>query len=217
MAKLNETKPVADDENEKIKFSFNKKSYSDLTKEFLCAKLDPEEDAEIISNLRNLMENVQKSLKVKTANALLKKILQAIIINDEIEEDEKFGADTDTDADDESENDDPPTQKEIKGATDPGLNSKTGKTPVKKTAPAKADIQSTSAAAIIEDKKAEDKKAQDKQKYNKELCRFFKETYLAPELAKPSYQLMLQGESIQTSLLSIPIDKYKNSLAIIIF
>ena len=35
------------------------------------------------------------------------------------------------------------------------------------------------------------------------------ETYLAPKLAKPSYQLILQGESIQTSLLSIQIDKEK--------
>ena len=38
---------------------------------------------------------------------------------------------------------------------------------------------------------------------------FLEETYLAPELAKQSYQLLLQEESIQTSLLSIQIDKYK--------
>ena len=39
---------------------------------------------------------------------------------------------------------------------------------------------------------------------------FLEETKLAPELAKPSYQLLLQGEYIQTSLLSIQIDKYEN-------
>ena len=32
---------------------------------------------------------------------------------------------------------------------------------------------------------------------------------MSPELTKPSYQLILQGKSIQTSLLSIQIDKYK--------
>ena len=31
---------------------------------------------------------------------------------------------------------------------------------------------------------------------------------VSPELAKPSYQVILQGESIQTSLLYIKIDKY---------
>ena len=44
----------------------------------------------------------------------------------------------------------------------------------------------------------------------REILLFLEETYLAPELAKPSYQLLLQGESIQTSLLSIQIDKYKS-------
>ena len=38
---------------------------------------------------------------------------------------------------------------------------------------------------------------------------FKEETLLAPELAKPSYQFLLQGESIQTSLLSIQINKYE--------
>ena len=121
MSKLNDSK-MASEENEKINFSFNKKSYSDLTKEFFCAKMDPEEDAEIICNLRNLMENTQKSLKVKNANALLKKILQAIIINDEIADDVKFGSDSDTEAEDESENEDPHTQKE--NIVEPDSNAK---------------------------------------------------------------------------------------------
>ena len=34
---------------------------------------------------------------------------------------------------------------------------------------------------------------------------------VSPQLAKPSYQLLLQGESLQTSLLYIQIDKYENS------
>ena len=43
---------------------------------------------------------------------------------------------------------------------------------------------------------------------------FTEETKLAPELAEPSYQLILQRESIQTSLLSIQIDKYKMRLKV---
>ena len=40
-----------------------------------------------IRNLKAQLEIKPKALKVKEANALLKKILQAIIINDELEED----------------------------------------------------------------------------------------------------------------------------------
>ena len=39
---------------------------------------------------------------------------------------------------------------------------------------------------------------------------FYRRNLVSPELAKPSYQLILQGESIQASLLSIQIDKYEN-------
>ena len=38
---------------------------------------------------------------------------------------------------------------------------------------------------------------------------FIEENQLTPELAKQSYQFILQEESIQTRLLSIQIDKYK--------
>ena len=37
----------------------------------------------------------------------------------------------------------------------------------------------------------------------------YRRNLVSPQLAKPSYQLLLQGESIQTSLLSIQIDKYE--------
>ena len=40
---------------------------------------------------------------------------------------------------------------------------------------------------------------------------FLEETYLAPELTKPSYKLLLQGDSIQTKLQSIKIDKYETN------
>ena len=62
MSKLNDSK-MASEENEKINFSFNKKSYSDLTKEFLCAKMDPEEDAEIICNLSYITRLQKPRLK----------------------------------------------------------------------------------------------------------------------------------------------------------
>ena len=39
---------------------------------------------------------------------------------------------------------------------------------------------------------------------------FIEKKLVSPELAKPSQQLILQGESLQTSLLSIQIDKYKH-------
>ena len=38
---------------------------------------------------------------------------------------------------------------------------------------------------------------------------FYRRNLVSPELAKPSYQFILQGESIQTSLLSIQIDKFE--------
>ena len=47
---------------------------------------------------------------------------------------------------------------------------------------------------------------------NQKLCVIIlRRNLVSPELAKPSYQLLLQRESIQTSLLSIQIDKYKMS------
>ena len=74
--------------------------------------MDQEEDEDLIIQLKSLMEDEKKSLKVKVANMLLKKILGAIVINDEME-DEKFETVQDGDDEDESDSDDDsPTQKE---------------------------------------------------------------------------------------------------------
>ena len=64
---------------EKILISFQRKKFSDKTCEYLCSKLDIEEDQDIIRDLTHLNSGQFKSLKVKPANILLKKILQAII------------------------------------------------------------------------------------------------------------------------------------------
>ena len=74
--------------SEKIIFSFNKQSQTiaKSTCEYLCAKLDPEDDAEIIRNLETLTSGQVKKLKSEAANSLLKKLLCAIIINDDLNE-----------------------------------------------------------------------------------------------------------------------------------
>ena len=61
---------------DKIKLSFHKRKYSSKNCDFLCAKLDEEEDKELLSNLKNLTSGVSQSLKVKDANALLNKSKQ---------------------------------------------------------------------------------------------------------------------------------------------
>ena len=108
-----ENKANEDTSNDvKIQLSFHKKSYSDLTKNYLCGLMDPNEDNDLITQLSSLMEDEKKSLKVKVANMLLKKILKAIVINDEME-DEKFEPDQDSEGDEETDSDDdkdPPTQ-----------------------------------------------------------------------------------------------------------
>ena len=69
-----------------IQISFQKKKFNKATEEFLCSKMDEEQDAELIKNLKILASWEVKKLKAKIANALLIKIIQAIIIKDDLEE-----------------------------------------------------------------------------------------------------------------------------------
>ena len=71
---------------EKILISFHRPRYSKVTCEYLCSKLDREEDADVIRNISLLTSGQLKSLKVKEANIVVKKWLQSIIINDEMDD-----------------------------------------------------------------------------------------------------------------------------------
>ena len=62
----------------KISISFEKKHYSQITKEFIIDRL---QDGEQKENLSKLMKGSVKALKLKDAIVLLKSILQSIIIN----------------------------------------------------------------------------------------------------------------------------------------
>ena len=67
-----------------IQISFHRKKFSKTTCEFLCSKLDETEDKETIAQLIGLTDKTISKLKVKEANELVIKILQAIIIDDDL-------------------------------------------------------------------------------------------------------------------------------------
>ena len=54
-------------ETTKVIISFHRKKYSDKTTEYLCSKLDQDEDADIIRNICLLNSGQLKSLKVKVS------------------------------------------------------------------------------------------------------------------------------------------------------
>ena len=56
------------------------------TSEFLCSKLDRDEDEELIRNISLLSSGQKKKLKAEEANSLLKLLLKAIIVNDDLDE-----------------------------------------------------------------------------------------------------------------------------------
>ena len=56
------------------------------TSEFLCSKLDRDEDEGHIRNISLLSSGQKKKLKAEEANSLLKLLLKAIIVNDDLDE-----------------------------------------------------------------------------------------------------------------------------------
>ena len=72
--------------NERILISFQRSLISKTTSEYLCSKLDKDEDGEMIANITLLQTGLKKKLKAEAANALLFKLLCAILINDDLEE-----------------------------------------------------------------------------------------------------------------------------------
>ena len=67
-----------------IQISFHRKKFSKSTCDYLCNKLDENEDLETIAQLKGLTNKTISKLKVKEANELVIKILQAIIIDDDL-------------------------------------------------------------------------------------------------------------------------------------
>ena len=61
--------------NERILISFQRTVISKTTSEYLCSKLDNDEDAEMINNIMLLQTGLKKKLKTVEANALLFKLL----------------------------------------------------------------------------------------------------------------------------------------------
>ena len=125
---------------------FEKTSISTKVGKFLQENLKNEKDKESLQNVIT-----EKALLKNDAINLLITILQAIIINGDVGKDNDSEVpvlnDTVIEIEIETENDND-SEKKL--------------------------VQTTSAAAILENKKAEKKKAQDKINNKKELCRFFK-------------------------------------------
>ena len=67
-----------------IQISFHRKKFRKAMCDYLCSKLDENEDTETISQLKGLTDKTITKLKVKEANELVIKILQAIIIYDDL-------------------------------------------------------------------------------------------------------------------------------------
>ena len=92
-----------------IQISFQRKRFSKVTEDFLCDRLDKDTDEVLIQNLRNLAQKKVKKLKAQDANDLLIRIIQSIIINDNLEETINTSAPEDTehesDSDDEKHED----------------------------------------------------------------------------------------------------------------
>ena len=53
-----------------IQISFQRKKFNKATEDFLCSKMDEENDSDLIANLRILASGVVKKLKLNDVNAL---------------------------------------------------------------------------------------------------------------------------------------------------
>ena len=67
-----------------IQISFSKKEFNKKTEEFLCAKLEDSTDEHLIEYIRRLANS--KKLMAKEAQELLIRLIQAIIVDDELDE-----------------------------------------------------------------------------------------------------------------------------------
>ena len=69
-------------ENTKVQITFHRRKFSNATCDYLCSKLDADnaENSAIMSHLQGLTDESFTKLKVKEANELVKRILQAMVI-----------------------------------------------------------------------------------------------------------------------------------------
>ena len=56
---------------ERILISFQRSNISKTTSEYLCSKLDKDEDEELIRNITLLQTGLKKKLKAEEANSLM--------------------------------------------------------------------------------------------------------------------------------------------------
>ena len=71
---------------ERIMISFQRSKISKKTCEYLCSKLDEEEDGDLMNNITLLQTGLKKKLKAEEANKLVLRLLSAILVNDDLEE-----------------------------------------------------------------------------------------------------------------------------------
>ena len=74
-------------EHKKVLITFHRKKFCPVTCEYLCSKLDAdnEEESNIMAQLRGLTDESITKLLAKDANELVKRLLQAIIIDDDLD------------------------------------------------------------------------------------------------------------------------------------
>ena len=88
-----------------ISFQRTNTKISQNTCDFLCAKLNTNEDESLIRNIQLLTSGQLKKLKVEEANLLLKKLLLSIIIDDNLDETSASEIEAESDFESSKEND----------------------------------------------------------------------------------------------------------------
>ena len=86
----------------RILISFQRNSINKKTSDFLCSKLDKNEDSELITNITLLQTGLKKKLKAEESNTLMIRLLFAIMVDDDLEDSslvEEIPKDTNVDTD----------------------------------------------------------------------------------------------------------------------
>ncbi len=157
-----------------IVISFQRKNakISQTTCDFLCAKLDIDEDEEVIRHIQLLTSGQLKKLKADDANSLLKKLLTSIIIDDNLDETTVSEIEADTDNENEIENGND-SGEEADSENDPNNTIKS--MPNIPTPNTSKEIPSGSQKIEEDTPKAKvNGKSEPDAKKSKELCKFFK-------------------------------------------
>ena len=127
-----------------ITISFQKRTnISKTTCEFLCKMLDQDEDEAMIRNISQLTSGQKKKLKVEEANILVRRLLQSILVNDDL--DESIVTENEVEPETEGEHE---TESESENEADKTI--KSGPKPNDQTGPSGIDpnVQSNSGMAL---------------------------------------------------------------------